>query len=93
MVTKQAPPASSSPKQNINWPAAVAEMKQNKKEWHLLGEFSPGIATHMRKGKYKAFLPAGETNPQAYMEQHWEFTSRVVQPGFPRVNIYCRWMG
>ena len=70
MVTKEAPPPSSSPKQNINWTVAVAEMKKSKNEWHLLGEFSPGIASHMRKGNYKAFLPAGEANPQAYMDKH-----------------------
>lgn len=93
MVSKESPPPSKATKQNIDWPAVVAEMKKAKGEWHLLGEFSPGIAAHMRSGKYKAFVPAGEADAAAYCAKHWEITSRVVSSGFPRVNIYCRWLG
>jgi hypothetical protein len=92
-MKKQDPPPSKQTKKGVDWVKAVEEMKKSPGEFHLLGEFSPGIAAHMRSGKYKAFVPAGETDPAAYCEKHWEITSRVVSPGFPRVNIYCRWLG
>ena len=77
----------------VNWEEAVRLMRQAPREWHLIGDFSPGVATHIRNGLYKAFLYAETADPAAFMRKHWEIAARVKVRGQKRVNLYGRWLG
>jgi hypothetical protein len=74
------------------WVDIVAELKSNPNQWALVGNYSPGVATHIRRGRYPAFLPEGETNKEPYMGQHWEITTRKTDNG-SRNDVYIRWLG
>ena len=61
----------------------------------MVGNFSPGVATHIRRGLYKAFLGGwvgSEGDVTAYMQRHWEITTRKTDVG-SRNDIYIRWIG
>lgn len=94
-LTKETPPESKQHRTSIDWQAAVKEMKASPHEWFKIGEFSPGIANHIRKGVYPAFLPADieADQKERYMRAHWEIAARVIKRGESRVNVYARWMG
>lgn len=78
------------------WVERVAAMKQNRGEWAKVGNYSPGVATHIRRGEYKAFLPSGEdmdpVQAEVYMKQHWEVTTRKTNDG-KRNDVFVRWLG
>jgi len=59
-----------------------------------VGEYSPCVATHIRRGTYKQFLPEDlqGISPEVYMSLHWEVTTRKTGDG--RKNaVYIRWIG
>lgn len=89
------PPPEKKGQRSERWINIVAELKQHKGEWALVGNFSPGVATHIRRGKYPAFLEdwtgSGE-QADIYMKQHWEITTRKTDSG-KRNNVYVRWLG
>ena len=76
------------------WREIAKTLKENRGQWALVGNFSPGVATHIRRGQYKAFLPSDATSetPEVYMKQHWEVTTRKTDDG-NRNDIYIRWLG
>lgn len=88
------PPKEIRGRRGERWVEIVSTLKQHKGEWALVGNFSPGIATHIRRGQYKAFLD-GDLLPQEakiYMALHWEITTRKTDNG-SRNDIYVRWLG
>lgn len=89
MVSIEDPPPSK--QRDFPWPEIVATINKAKGKFHLIGEFSPGVATHIRQGRYKAFIPDGTDDPQAYMGREYEVTTRNVPgDGGKRVVLYIR---
>lgn len=87
------PPPEKKGQRSERWRSIVSELKKNRGEWALVGNFSPGVATHIRRGKYPAFLEGiDHDNPNLYMAAHWEITTRKTDNG-NRNDIYIRWLG
>ena len=87
------PPPEQKGQKSERWRTVVRELKAARGEWALVGNFSPGVATHIRRGKYPAFLEGIDTaDPSLYMQQHWEITTRKTDSG-KRNDLYIRWLG
>ena len=89
------PPAEIRGERSQRWRDIVATLKDKKGEWALVGNFSPGVATHIRRGMYKAFLDGwvgSEGDVAAYMSRHWDVTTRKTDNG-NRNDIYIKWLG
>lgn len=86
------PPATTKGKRSEDWRERVRVMKENRGEFFKVGNYSPGVATHIRRGEYKAFLADDGTPPDTYMQQHWEVTTRKTDDG-ARNDIFIRWLG
>lgn len=89
------PPAERRRQRSAHWETAVKELKANPGHWAMVGVYSPGVASHLRTGKYPSFLPDGLTDPieaQRYMREHWEITTRRINEG-RRNEVYIRWVG
>ena len=89
------PPLEARGERSKRWKEIVATLKENKGEWAMVGNFSPGVATHIRRGLYKAFLEGwvgSEGDVAAYMQRNWEVTTRKTETG-SRNDIYIRWIG
>jgi len=87
------PPPEKKGQRSERWINIVRELKEHKGEWALVGNFSPGVATHIRRGKYPAFLDGwtdGEVD--SFMRLHWEITTRKTDGG-KRNDVYVRWIG
>lgn len=91
MVHVEEPPPSRQHHSDIPWTEIVATINEAAGRFHLIGEFSPGVATHIRQGRYKAFIPDGTDDPQAYMAREYEVTTRNVPgEGRQRIMLYIR---
>lgn len=86
------PPPQKKGQKSERWRNVVAELKANKGEWALIGNYSPGVATHIRRGKYAAFLEGCDIEPRVFIAQHWDVTTRKTDEG-RRNDIYIRWLG
>lgn len=89
------PPPEKKGQKSERWRTVVKELKARTGEWALVGNFSPGVATHIRRGKYPAFLEGYEGTPEQvnlYMARHWEVTTRKTDGG-KRNDVYIRWLG
>lgn len=87
------PPPEKKGQRSQKWREIVATLKEKKGEWALVGNFSPGVATHIRRGKYPAFLEDCDHDQHGvYMAAHWEVTTRKTDNG-KRNDVYIRWLG
>lgn len=86
------PPPERRRQRSAKWENVVTELKANPDQWGLVGNYSPGLATHIRQGRYPSFLPAGTPDPQRYMSEHWEVTTRKTNEG-RRCDMWIRWIG
>lgn len=86
------PPASIRTERSENWRNRVAIMKADPKNFYKVGNYSPGVATHIRRGEYRAFLPDDVNDPEAYMSLHWEITTRKTDDG-KRNDVFIKWLG
>lgn len=90
------PPPEKKGQKSERWRTVVAQLKDNPGAWAMVGNFSPGVATHIRRGKYPAFLPdderLGDDAAAVYMRTHWEVTTRKTDDG-KRNDVYIRWLG
>lgn len=89
------PPPEVKGQRSERWREIVRTLKEKQGQWALVGNFSPGVATHIRRGHYKAFLEGweGDANQLAgYMQRHWEITTRKTDEG-NRNDVYIRWLG
>jgi len=90
-MKKQQPPPTKKFTKIVDWATVVAACTVEPGEWFLVGEFSEGLASHLRVGRYKHFYPEGTKDPAAYMKKRWEFTARKVEGSDPpRVDLYVR---
>lgn len=75
-----------------HWKDVTETLRNKPQEWALVGNFSPAVATHIRNGKFPAFLdPADPMPPKTYIKTHWEITSRRTLDN--RTDIFIRWIG
>lgn len=89
------PPPHQPRQRSEKWVNVVAELKANPGEWAKVGNFSPGVATHIRRGKYPAFLEGWQGDREQaslYMQQNWDITTRKTDNG-TRNDVYIRWIG
>ena len=95
MLTKKDPPPTHQRRSGTDWEGAVAHMRKHPGVWYEFGEWSPGMASHIRRGVYKQFLPADfEGDPRVYMRQHWEVASRGTERAPRRiVDLFIRFLG
>jgi hypothetical protein len=77
-----------------HWIKVVSELKDQQQMWAMVGNYALGVATRIKQGKYKSFLPAdlpSGQNPQVYMDMHYEVITRRTGPG--RTDVWIRWIG
>ena len=89
------PPKSKKGSLSERWINIAAELIKNPNEWAFVGNFSPGVATHLRRGKYPAFLQENSYTPeqaQKFMATNWEVTTRKTDNG-RRNDVFIRWVG
>ena len=87
------PPLMKHQKSRKHWTEIVQQLKSNPGKWALVGNYSPGVATHIRRGKYPAFLEGWQGTPEQvllYMGRHWEVTTRKTGEG--RNDVFIRWI-
>ena len=79
----------------VDWAAVVKTLKADPGEWGYVGDFSSGLASSIRAGRYQQFHPHGddEEKARAYMRRHWEVTVRKVKDDSGRYETYLRWLG
>lgn len=97
------PPKRRHRQRSEHWDAIAQELRDNPNEWGRVwnpddtvdppGTYSPGVATHLRHGKYPSFIPTDLDNAQEkrrYMNDNWEVTTRKSKD---RCEIYIRYVG
>lgn len=93
MIHIEDPPESRQFRSDVDWPAVAEAIAKAKGKFHFIGVFSPGVATHIRNGRYKVFLPArGCDDPKDYMTTHYKVTTRSIpsEGGGKRVNLWIK---
>lgn len=91
-IVQQDPPETHQAARRVNWTEVVATLKATPNTWYRVGEFSPGVATYLKAGRYKALYPDDVVHAPSYISQHYEITTRVARPGEPRVDLFMRWL-
>jgi hypothetical protein len=91
------PPPTSKAQRSEEWREKVTFLKAHPNEFYRAGNYSPGVATHIRRGEYKAFLPddlraASPEAREAYMSLHWKITTRKTDDG-KRNDLFVKWLG
>lgn len=86
-------PPESKRKPSANWIKKVNTLKtEYPGQYGLVGNYSVGVATHIRQGDYPAFLPDKPVEDKArYVQRHWEVTTRRTPDG--RNDVYVKWIG
>lgn len=86
-------------KSRERWDRVVQQVKElaadrESEGWAYVGDYSPGVAVHIRNGNYRSFLPSdmNEDQAKAYMRNNWELTTRK-QGADRRVGLWIRWIG
>lgn len=99
MERKSPPPVHRGRQQSRYWHDVANELRNDPHtascsdspcpHWGMVGNFSVGVANHIRKGHYPAFLPSSlDGDREAYMNVYWEVTTRKTDDG--RNDIYVR---
>lgn len=89
------PPPEKRGQRSTEWIDRVRAMQEHPGEWAKVGNYSPGVATNIRKGRYKMFLDGfegDEAQRTLYMKRHWEIVTRKTNDG-GRNDIFIRWLG
>lgn len=75
-----------------HWESVAAALKDSPDQWGKVGTFSPGIATAIRRGKYRAFLEGrGDIDPQAWMRMHWVVRTSKADSRM-RDHVFMKWI-
>lgn len=88
------PPVNTRAERSAQWRAKVFALQANPGQWAKVGNYSPGIATAIRRGHNKAFLegkPDSEPS-DLWMTRCWEVTTKKTDDG-KRNDVYVRWIG
>jgi hypothetical protein len=90
-------PPESKRKPSTDWVSKVALLQSEyPDQFGMVGNYSVGVATHIRQGDYPAFLPerlrgAEPVEKEQYVKEHWEVTTRRTADG--RNDVYVKWIG
>lgn len=86
-------PPESKRKPSADWVKKVKMLKDEYPgQYGLVGNYSVGVATHIRDGDYPAFLPDTPVADKAgYVRSHWDVTTRRTPDG--RNDVYIKWVG
>jgi len=88
------PPVSQRRQRSQRWVDVAAQLQAKPGEWAKIeGDFSPGVATHIKKGNYKHFLvgiPETMTSEE-WMRAHWEIRTHKVGEA-RRDEIWMRYL-
>lgn len=75
-----------------HWVEVVHQLKtEYPGQFGMVGNYSVGVASHIRKGKYPAFVPAHVTDKQTYVKENWQVVTRRTPDG--RNDVYVKWIG
>ena len=94
MVEIKDPPPSKQAAGRAYWAETTSELRTaHPGAWGLTGNWSIGVSTSIRQGKYVAFFPASTPKDarEGYVSQHWEI--RTAANGDARNDVYVRWLG
>jgi len=75
------------------WDKIRDELVKNPNQWGLIGNFSLGVGTHIRQGRYGSLIPQSVSTDEGraeYMKKHWEVATR--RTGTTN-DVYIRWIG
>lgn len=89
------PPPEQRGNRSQKWIDIVRELQKHPGEWAKVGNYSPGVATNIRRGRYKMFLDGWEGDDAQralYMQRHWEVTTRKTDDGHKN-DVFIRWLG
>lgn len=86
-------PPESKRKPSDHWVNVVRKLQNEYPgQYGMVGNYSVGVATHIRDGDYPAFLPASPVeDKRAYVRSHWDVTTRRTPDG--RNDVYIKWIG
>lgn len=86
------PPESKRARTSEKWTDIVEALKnQHPGKYGLVGNYSVGVAAHIRNGDYPAFVQEGVSDKKTYVELHWDVTTRRTPDG--RNDVYVKWIG
>jgi hypothetical protein len=92
MIIANPPERPKKRKISSKWENIVDTLKnRHPGEWGLIGTFSRGVPTHIRKGRYRSFYPEGEESPIDYMSAHWTVHADHLPDG--NCDVYVKWEG
>ena len=92
MIIADPPIRPKKPRISDKWKVIVDKLKnEHPGDWALIGIYSRGVATHIRKGRYPAFYPQGVDNVVEYMDSHWSIHADHLPTG--NCDLYLRWDG
>lgn len=73
-----------------HWANVSQALRDNPGKWGLVGNYSVGVANHIRNGRYVAFIPPGITSgKKEYVTDHWAVTVSGTDDG--RDDVYIMW--
>lgn len=94
MIFSELPPVVRKRPPTPKWSEIVDQLKKNPSQYGLVGNFSLGVGSHIRRGKYASLVPADVRDPDdrvEYMEKHWDIVTR--RNGIDRADVYIKWIG
>lgn len=90
-------PQSNRKAKSAEWIERVRLMKENPGKTANVGLYSPAVATHIKDGMYRAFLPDDIGNDpldkRAYMDAHWDVCTRSLDGSRTKANVFITWLG
>lgn len=90
------PPASVAGRTSDKWKKIVNEIMDNPGKCAFVGNWSPGVATQIRRGAYPAFLMHADTHMNEdekarFMKMNFHVETRKTTPG--RADVYITYIG
>lgn len=94
MIFSELPPSSRKRPPSDKWAEIVATLKKNPDKYGLVGNFSLGVGSHIRRGRYSALVPSeirDKEDRETYISEHWDIVTR--RNGTDRADVYIKWIG
>ena len=86
------PPCNGGRQPTAHWIEVVKTLKEQYPDrYGKVGNYSNGVGTQIRQGRYPAFIPADVSDKADYMDRHWRVTTRRTSDG--RNDLYIKWIG
>lgn len=86
-------PPNKSKANRSHWANVSQALRDNPEKWGFVGNYSVGVANHIRNGRYIAFIPPSLTfnvaKRKEYVSEHWIVTVSGADNG--RDDVYIMW--